>query len=68
MTAGRITIHIQGHRLDALDGIWNDHARNVVQILDARNEAVDRIERKKCFAVAVGILGVLFVLVSMALA
>ena len=65
---GRMTIHIQGQRLDALDGIWSDHARNVVQILDAHNVAVDRIKRQKCFAVAVGILGVLFVLVSMALA
>ena len=67
MTAGRITIRIQGQRFDALDDIWDDHARNVVQILDAHNEAVDRIERQKCFAVALGILGVLSGLVSMAL-
>ena len=55
---GRMTIHIQGQRFDALDDIWNDHARNVVQILDARNEAVDRIKREKLIGFCVGILGV----------
>ena len=68
MTAGKVTMHINPLDQNRFDEEVKDYAERVVQILDAHNEAVDRIKRQKCFAVAVGVFGVLSVLVSMALA
>lgn len=56
---GKVKIHIAPQDTNIFYEQAKDHAKRVVQILDAHNARADQIESKRRIAVCVGILGAL---------